>query len=317
VTGTAAGDVEPYVPTARAPNAYATGGRAGAVTSRVVDDYATGRLPEDQLVAVLLHELGHHATGGSADAASAVADRALARGEKHADRSCESLAGGQSRRGALIAVGAGLVVAVIQKLHQGQWMVGGVLIFVGLAAVLCPLAAVAISRQSEYAADRFTADHGFAIRLAAALGGLNDGGRVAAGRPQRLLATHPPLDRRITALLAVADKLGRRTTDVEGRGAGSLATTGAPAAVANRNYDSTAAGVTIKSSAVCQRVCQRASSTAVPAGSPPSTNRSDLHLRTTATRKELPSDQLVMRRSSVRFRQAALPRHPRRACGPG
>jgi STE24 endopeptidase len=65
VAGIDPGDVELYVQTARAPNAYAGGGRSVAVTSRVVEDHATGRLPEGQLVAVLVHELGHHATGAT------------------------------------------------------------------------------------------------------------------------------------------------------------------------------------------------------------------------------------------------------------
>ena len=57
VTGTATGDVQLYVQTARAPNAYAAGGRSVAVTTRAVEDYECDRLPEDQLVAVLVHEL--------------------------------------------------------------------------------------------------------------------------------------------------------------------------------------------------------------------------------------------------------------------
>jgi STE24 endopeptidase len=65
VTGAAAGDVQLYVQTARAPNAYAAGGRSVAVTSRALEDYESGRLPEDQMVAVLVHELGHHATGAT------------------------------------------------------------------------------------------------------------------------------------------------------------------------------------------------------------------------------------------------------------
>src|SRR3954452_2442877 len=64
-TGTAAGDVELYVQTARTPNALAAGGRSVAVTSGIVEDYASGRLPQDQLVAVLVHELGHRATGAT------------------------------------------------------------------------------------------------------------------------------------------------------------------------------------------------------------------------------------------------------------
>jgi STE24 endopeptidase len=252
VTGTKAGDVELYVQTAQAPNAYAAGRRSVAVTTRVLVDYRAGRLPENQLVAALVHELGHHATGATrptllllwltapwrvtASLLTGLAGR---------------LAGRQPRPGLAVVVVAGLAVAVTRALQQGQWKTGGVLLVVGLAAVLGPLANAAISRQSEYAADRFAADHGFAIELAAALGGLDGGGRVAAGWPQRLLATHPPLDRRITALSTAADKSGRRTAGVEGRAAGSLATAGALAS-AHRDYESRAAGVTIKSSAVCQ-----------------------------------------------------------------
>jgi Zn-dependent protease with chaperone function len=49
----------------RMPNAYAAGGRSVAVTSRVLRDYESGRLPDNLLVAVLVHELGHHATGAT------------------------------------------------------------------------------------------------------------------------------------------------------------------------------------------------------------------------------------------------------------
>src|SRR3954447_7196718 len=65
LTGTAAADVELYVRTASVPNAYAAGARSVAVTSRLVQDYESGRLSDIQLVAVLVHELGHHATGAT------------------------------------------------------------------------------------------------------------------------------------------------------------------------------------------------------------------------------------------------------------
>ncbi len=81
-------------------------------------------------------------------------------------------------------------------------MVGGVLAFVGLAAVLCPLADAAVSRRSEFAADRFAADHGLACELAAALHALDDGRRGACGWSRRLLASHPTAEQRIRALLA-------------------------------------------------------------------------------------------------------------------
>src|SRR5215207_7941871 len=140
VTGTDAGEVELYVQTARAPNAYAAGGRSVAVTSRVVEEYPTGRLPEGQLVAVLVHELGHHATGATRPmlllswltAPWRLTSRVLT-------GVASTLAGRQPRPGLAVVVVAGVAVAVIHALQQGQWTVGGVLAFVGLAAVLCPL----------------------------------------------------------------------------------------------------------------------------------------------------------------------------------
>ncbi len=112
-----------------------------------------------------------------------------------------SLAGRHLRQGLSIVVVAGLAVAVARALHEGEWMVGGVLAFIGLAVVLCPLADAAISRRSEVAADRFAADCGLALELAAALHLLNDGRSAGSAWPRRLLASHPTPDRRITALV--------------------------------------------------------------------------------------------------------------------
>jgi STE24 endopeptidase len=200
VTGTATGDVELYVQTARAPNAYAAGGRSVAVTSRVVEDHATGRLPEGQLVAVLAHELGHHATGATRPMLLLTWLTAPWRATASVlTRLANILAGRHPRRGLSIVVLAGLVVAEVRALQQGQWMDGGVLVVVGLTAMFVPLVNAAISRRSEYAADRFAADHGLAIELAAALR-LLDGDHRAPRRWSRLLSTHPTAEQRIRAL---------------------------------------------------------------------------------------------------------------------
>jgi STE24 endopeptidase len=203
VTGTKAGDVELYVQTARMPNAFATGGRSVAVTSRVLQDCESGRLPEDLLVAVLVHELGHHATGATRPmlllswltAPWRLTTRLLT-------GLVNSLAGRQPLTRRAVVLVAGLAVAVVHAVLQGLWMVGGVLAFVGLAAALCPLADAALSRRSEFAADRFAAHHGLALELAAALGAMDDGRTVAAGWARRLLASHPTSEKRIRALLA-------------------------------------------------------------------------------------------------------------------
>ncbi len=205
VTGTQAGDVELYVQTARMPNAYAAGGRSVAVTSRVLLDYESGGLPEEQLVAVLVHELGHHATGVTRStlllswltAPWRLTSRVLT-------GVASTLAGGQPRPGLAVVVVAGVVVAVTRALKQGQWTVGGVLAFFALAAVLCPTVDAAISRRSELAADRFAADHGLALELAAVLRAMDDGGRVLRGWAPRLLASHPISEKRIDALLGAS-----------------------------------------------------------------------------------------------------------------
>jgi STE24 endopeptidase len=201
VTGTETGAVELYLQTAAMPNAYAAGGRAVAVTSGVLRDYASGRLPEDLLVAVLVHELGHHATGATRPMLLLSWLTAPWRVTSRVLTGCAStLAGRRSGSGRVVVV-AGLAVAVTHALQQGHWEVGRVLAFVGMAAVLCPVADAAISRRSELAADRFAADHGLALDLAAALHALENDRSEPCGWSRRLLAAHPATDRRINALL--------------------------------------------------------------------------------------------------------------------
>jgi STE24 endopeptidase len=204
VTATAAADVELYVQTAPAPNAYAAGARSVAVTSRLVEDYQSGRLPGTQLVAVLVHEMGHHATGAARPMLAVSFLSAPWRWTMSLLTGlARMLAGRPHRRGLAIVVVPGLAVAVARALQQGEWMVGGVLLFVGLEAALCPLADAAISRQAEFAADRFAADHGLGLDLAAALVAMGDGRRAACGWSQRLTASHPTPEQRVQALLTM------------------------------------------------------------------------------------------------------------------
>jgi Zn-dependent protease with chaperone function len=99
-----------------------------------------------------------------------------------------ALSGRQSRYGLVIVLVAGLAVAVVCTLYQGHRLIGGVLLFVGLSAMLCPLADAAVSRRAEFAADRFAADNGLVLELAAAPHSLDDGLRAARGWAQELLA---------------------------------------------------------------------------------------------------------------------------------
>jgi STE24 endopeptidase len=197
------GAVELYVQRARQPNAYAAGGHSVAVTSRVLEDYRTGRMSDAQVVAVLVHELGHHATGATRPLLIAMWLAAPWRATTRLlTRVGSTLTGCQSRRGLGIAGLAGVVAAVVQAVHQRHWVAGGVVAAVALCAVVCPLADAWVCRRAEFAADRFAADRGLALELAAALRTLDDGSMTPSGWPRRLVASHPPSGLRIRALLS-------------------------------------------------------------------------------------------------------------------
>jgi hypothetical protein len=91
--------------------------------------------------------------------------------------------------------------------------------------VIRPLADAAASRRAESAADRFAADHGLALQLAAALYALDDDRCAASGWSWRFLASHPTPDRQISALLAAAASPVRPP---ESAGAISTALSGGP-----------------------------------------------------------------------------------------
>jgi hypothetical protein len=80
---------------------------------------------------------------------------------------------------------------------------------VALCAVVCPLADAWVCRRAEFAADRFAADRGLALELAAALRALHDGSDVTAGWSRRLSASHPSVDLRIKALATAPRRVAK------------------------------------------------------------------------------------------------------------
>ena len=100
---------------------------------------------------------------------------------------------------ALVVV-AGVVVAVVQAIQQRQLAVAFVLSTVSICAVVCPLGDAWVSRRSEYAADRFTAQCGAGPHLVAALTQMD---RVRGRTPswtQLALNRHPSIERRVDAM---------------------------------------------------------------------------------------------------------------------
>jgi STE24 endopeptidase len=112
---------------------------------------------------VLVHELGHHATGATWPI---LVGMWLAAPWRAAARLLTGLgnasSGRRSRRGLGIA-GAFGAVAVVQAVHQGHWLAGGVV----AAVTLCALTDALVRRRAEFAADRCAADRGLSLELAA------------------------------------------------------------------------------------------------------------------------------------------------------
>lgn len=196
----------------RQRSACAAGRRTVAVTEGALRDFLAGRLPGDLFAAVLVHELGHHATRASR---LGLATGWLALPGRLAFRlvlALAALAGGARRLGpatALVA-GAGGAVAVVQAVQRGQWLSAGILSAVAASLVLTPVLDAVISRASEHAADRYAASVGAGPDLARALTVLGGtGSRRTFG--ERLVDRHPAVADRV-ARLSDGRPAGRRRT---------------------------------------------------------------------------------------------------------
>lgn len=207
--GLAVGEVDLYVQRSREPNAFAAGGHSVAVTTGVLSKFQARRLGEEYLVAVLTHELGHHATRATK---FALVTMWLALPWRFASRlvigiGLATVGRRQPLRLLVLVVLAGVVVAVVQAVQQRHWAVAVVLSAVAVCTVVCPLADAAVSRRSEYAADRYAADVGVGPQLAGALQVLAGRQPRRVGLVARLLSRHPQMGRRIEALGGVPGRV--------------------------------------------------------------------------------------------------------------
>ena len=115
-----------------------------------------------------------------------------------------TLTGAQRQPRLLLAVvaAAEVIIAVAQAATQHQWLVAFLIGGIVTAAIGCPLVDAAVSRRSEYAADRFAAQQGVGPDLADALRVLDRGASSRRSPMARLLASHPSTSRRLKALTA-------------------------------------------------------------------------------------------------------------------
>jgi STE24 endopeptidase len=205
----AASEVDLYVQRRCEANAYATGGRSVAVTTGVLSEFQAGRLSGEHLAAVLVHELGHHATRATRLALVTIW---LAAPWRLTTSIFIGIARALSRRQPPRALAAviviGIVVAIVHAVQARQWSVAFVLTGVTVAAALCPVADAALSRRTEFAADRYATGVGVGAALASALQILGRGQLRRPGLASRLLSRHPTSARRIAALsrASIADR---------------------------------------------------------------------------------------------------------------
>ncbi|MGI8682162.1 MAG: M48 family metalloprotease, partial [Mycobacteriales bacterium] len=192
-------------------NGYTVGRRSLAVSSGLLELFLARRLGPDQIVAVLVHELGHHATGATR---YTPASSWLAAPWRIASRlmigiTLAILSRRQPKPLLALVFAVAVVRGVQQLISQHQWAPALLLATTAAGAVVCPLADAALSRSCEYAADRYAADRGAGSQLTAALRAVErrSGRRGWAGRA---LATHPGTDRRVEALSRHRQAAGRR-----------------------------------------------------------------------------------------------------------
>jgi STE24 endopeptidase len=198
--GVDAGDVDLYVQRTGELNAYAAGGRSVAVSNGILSKFLARRLGSGHLEAILVHELGHHATRATRFALVAIW---LAMPWRVAARLVLGVAlaavGRQPRRLLALVVAAGVAIGVVQTAQQGQVAAAVVLATVGVCAVVCPLADAWVSRRSEYAADRFAVQRGVGSQLIDVLNRMgNDRGRQSW--TNRALSRHPSIEHRVEAM---------------------------------------------------------------------------------------------------------------------
>lgn len=195
-----ANSVDLYVQRSAAINAYATGSRSVAVTTRVVRERRAGHLNEQALIGLLAHELGHTVTA-AVRYAPATAWLALPwrAGSRLVLRLASRLAGPQPKTALAAVAGLAVVVGIGQAARQHAWAPAAVLIALAVFGTVTPIADAALSRAAERSADRYAEQTGHGQDLAQALSALATTDRHLPRR-NTLLDTHPELRTRIDDL---------------------------------------------------------------------------------------------------------------------
>ena len=219
-------DVDLYLHASPCANAYAVGRRSVAVTAGLGTEILARRHSEEQISAVLLHELAHLVTAATR---FDLLTTWLAAPWRYAARlvvglGLATVGRGQPRRLLAAVAASGVVIAVVQTARQADWVAALTLAAVAVCAVACPLADAAVSRRSEYAADAFVVQRGLGPQLARVLTALDPTTRPHPTSASRMLARHPSTDQRLDAIARTSDRVTAGSTRSRtGPGAGACA----------------------------------------------------------------------------------------------
>ena len=191
--GLPGGAVDWYIQAGPQPNASVAGRRTVAVTEGALESFLAGRLHADLFAAVLVHELGHHATRAGRYGLAASWYAAPGR---LACRLVVSLAvlacgGRQPGRATGLVVAVGGAVALVQTSQQRQWLPVAILSAVAFGLLVTPLLDGLVSRASEHGADQYAVSVGAGPNLARALQLLAGLPGARRGVAARLLDHHP------------------------------------------------------------------------------------------------------------------------------
>ncbi len=200
--GLPVGAVDWYVKAGRRPNACATGRRSVAVSDGAVESFLAGRLPADLFGAVLVHELGHHATRAGRFVLAAGWLAGPGRVAFRAAFLVSMLLCGRRQIGrpTWVVIALGGVVAIVQAAQQQQWLTVAGVSVIAFALAVTPLLDGAVSRGSEHAADRYAVSVGAGPDLARALVVISGSAAGRRGLARRALDRHPSLPSRLGRL---------------------------------------------------------------------------------------------------------------------
>jgi Zn-dependent protease with chaperone function len=201
-----------YIEKSGGLNAMAVGGHAIAITSRMLELHHRRRLADEHVIAVVLHEYGHHC-GGIVRFGAALTwlilpwsfTRNLTRAFMH------SFAGPKPKTRGKIIAAAVLVTAALDLLpllgrHVGlATLVAAAVI---LLLVVVPLLEAHLMRAEELRADQIAADLGYGRSLRAVFDARQDTTPSRLHWYKRSTAHHPPFTQRSALLRAHNTLLG-------------------------------------------------------------------------------------------------------------